>query len=145
MTFGGGEGWMGREKPVLYTLLMNKSLTCFMHPFDEQIFKLCKLKFGIVCCFNILVGIRHIRYFFCIFCTSYYKLERPAFKMPILWWRTDICACKLSAKVSLTLGNPFSVPSLCKLNHITVYFIQISTNFTCKQVIPFRESHVFLK
>ena len=28
MTFGGGgEGWVGREKPVLCTLLMNKSLS----------------------------------------------------------------------------------------------------------------------
>ena len=55
------------------------------------------------------------------------ELERPALKMRILWCRSDICSCKLSAKVSLMLDNPFPVPSLCKLNHISVCFIQIST------------------
>ena len=33
------------------------------------------------------------------------------------------CSCKLSAKVSLMLDNPFLVPSLCKLNHISICFI----------------------
>ena len=48
-------------------------------------------------------------------------------KMLIRWCRTDICSCKLSAKVSLMLDNPFLVPSLCKLNHINLCFIQINT------------------
>ena len=52
--------------------------------------------------------------------------------MRILWCR-------------LTLGNPFPVPCLCKLNHISVCFIQISTKINCKQLIPFRESHVFFE
>ena len=70
--------------------------------------------------------------------------ERPlVLKMHILWHRTDICSCKLSAKVSLVLGNSFPVPSLCKLNHISVCFIHIGTKITCKLLIPFRESHVF--
>ena len=64
-------------------------------------------------------------------------------KMLIRWCRTDICSCKLSAKVSLMLDNPFPVPSLCKLNHISVCLIQISTKITCKQLIPFRESNIF--
>ena len=59
--------------------------------------------------------------------------------------RTDICSCKLSAKVSLMLYNSIPAPSLCKLNHISVCFIQIITKITCKQVIHFRESHDFLK
>ena len=59
-----------------------------------------------------------------------YELERPALKLRILWCR-------------LTLENPFPVPSLCKLNHISVCFIQISTKNTCKQPTPFRKSHVF--
>ena len=64
--------------------------------------------------------------------------------MHILWCRTSICSCKLSAKVSLMLDNPFPVPSLWKLNHIGVCFIQISTKIACKQLIPSRrESHVF--
>ena len=48
-------------------------------------------------------------------------------KMLIRWCKTDICSCKLSAKVSLMFDNPFLVPFLCKLNHISVCFIQIST------------------
>ena len=48
-------------------------------------------------------------------------------KMLIRWCKTDICSCKLSAKVSLMLDNPFLVPFLCKLNHISLCFIQIST------------------
>ena len=71
------------------------------------------------------------------------NLRDQHWKMLILWCRTDICSCKLSAKVSLMLDNPFPVPSLCKLNHISVFFIQISTKITCKQLIPFRESNVF--
>ena len=55
----------------------------------------------------------YIRYFFVIF-----KLERPALKIHILWCRTDICSCKLSAKVSLMLDNLFPVLSLCKSNEI---------------------------
>ena len=47
----------------------------------------------------------------------------PALKMHILWCRTDICSCKLSAKVSLILENQFQLPYLCKLNHISVCFI----------------------
>ena len=102
--------------------------------------------FGITCCVNILIGIWQIRYFFFIFCpvirwTWETNLEQS--KLHILWCRTDICSCKLSAKVSLMLDNPVPVPSLCKLNHISICFIQISTKITCKQVIPFMESHVF--
>ena len=74
-----------------------------------------------------------------------YELERPALKMHILWCRTDICSCKVSAKVSLMLDNLFPLPSFCKLNHISVCFIQISTKITCKQFIPFTESHVFFE
>ena len=41
--------------------------------------------------------------------------------------RTDICSWKISAKVYLILDNPFLVPSLSKLNHHSLRFIQIST------------------
>ena len=54
-------------------------------------------------------------------------LRDQPWKMLILWCRTDICSCKFSAKVSLMLGNLFLVPSLCKLNSISLCFIQIST------------------
>ena len=76
---------------------------------------------------------------------SYELLERPALRMHILWCRTDICSCKLCAKVSLVLDNPFPVPSLCKLNHISICFILISTKISCKQLNPLRESHVFFE
>ena len=72
-------------------------------------------------------------------------LERPALKMYIRWCITDICSCKHSAKVSLMIDNPFAVPSHCKLKHISVCFIQISTKITWKQLNSFRESYVFLK
>ena len=55
------------------------------------------------------------------------NLRDQPWKMVILWCRSDICSCKFSAKVSLMLENPFLVPSLCKLNHISLCFIQIST------------------
>ena len=55
------------------------------------------------------------------------NLRDQPWKMLILWCRTDFCSCKFSAKVSLMLDNPSLVPSLCKLNHISLCFIQIST------------------
>ena len=55
----------------------------------------------------------------------------------------SVASCKLSAKLSLMLDNPFPVPSLCKLNHISFCFIQISMKITCKQLIPFRKSNAF--
>ena len=55
------------------------------------------------------------------------NLRDQPWKMLVLWCRTDICSSKFSAKVSLMLDNPFLVPSLCKLNYISLCFIQIST------------------
>ena len=52
--------------------------------------------------------------------------DQHDWKMLIHWCRTDICSCKISAKISLMLDNPFLVPSFCKLNHICLCFIQIS-------------------
>ena len=71
---------------------------------------------------------------------SYMNLRDQPWKMLILWWRIDIC-CKFSAKVSLMLDNPFLVPSLYKLNHISLCFIQITTKSPAKLLIPFRESN----
>ena len=50
--------------------------------------------------------------------------------------RTEIFSSNFSAKVSLMLDNPFLVPSLCKLNHISLCFIQISTKLPAKLLIP---------
>ena len=62
--------------------------------------------------------------------------DQHDWKMLIRWCRTDICSCKLSAKVSLMLDNPFLVPSLCKLNHISVCLIQISTKLPANSLFP---------
>ena len=83
-----------------------------------------------------------IRYFFFIFC-------------PAITWTWEISLedahslvqifCRLYAKVSLMLDNRFPFPSRCKLNHISVCFIQISTRITYKRLIQFRKSHFFFK
>ena len=57
---------------------------------------------------------------------------------------TDIFSWKFSAEVSLMLENLFLVPSLCKLNHISLYFIQISTKSPAKLLTSFGESSFFL-
>ena len=114
----------------------------------KSLIKLCKLEFQIACCFNILIGIWHIRYFFFTFSPAIiwtWETSLEDWKMLILWCRTDICSYKLSAKVSLKLDNPYPVPSLCKLNHISICFFQISTEITCKKLIPFREGNVFVE
>ena len=69
-----------------------------------------------------------VLFLYIYFAQPSYELERPALENAhTLVQRTDIFSCKFSAKVSLMLDNPFLVPSLCKLNHISLCFIQIST------------------
>ena len=78
---------------------------------------------------------------FFIFCPAIiWTFERPVLKMHIFWYRTDICSCNLSGKVSLMLDNPFPVSSLRKLNHISIWFISISTKITSRKLISFKES-----
>ena len=73
-----------------------------------------------------------------------YELERPALENAhTLVQRTDIFSCKFSVKVSLMLDNSFLFPSLCKLNHISLCFIQISTKSLAKLFFPFTENTVF--
>ena len=67
--------------------------------------------------------------------------EQHDWKMLIRWCRTDIYSCKIFPRVSLMLDNPFIVPSLCKLNHISLCFIQIST----KSAYSLLESNVFFE
>ena len=79
-----------------------------------------------------------------------FELEIPALKRledahNIRWCRIDICSSKLSAKYSLILDNPLLVPSLCKLKHISVCFIQISTKSPANSLIPFRGGNVFFE
>ena len=69
--------------------------------------------------------------------------DQHDWKMLIRWCRTDICSCKLSAKVSLMLENPFLVPSLCKLNHISICFIQISTKSPANSLFPSEKAMLF--
>ena len=87
-----------------------------------------------------------VLFLYIYFAQPSYELERPALENAhTLVQRTDIFSCKFSAKVSLMLDNPFLVPSLCKLNHISLCFIQISTKSSAKLLIPFSESTVFFE
>ena len=67
--------------------------------------------------------------------------DQHDWKMLIRWCRTDICSCKISAQVSLMSEKPFIVPSLCKLNHISLCFNQIST----KSAYSLQGKQFFLK
>ena len=90
-------------------------------------------------CFSVLIGIWYIGHFFFTFCPAIiwtWETSLKDWKMLIRWCRTDIYSCKLSAKVSIMLVNPFLVPSLCKLNHISVCFIQISTKSPANSLFP---------
>ena len=85
-----------------------------------------------------------VLFLYIFFAQPSYELERPALEIgDTLVQRTDIFSCKFSVKVSLMLDNSFLVPSCCKLNHISLFFIQISTKSPAKLLIPFRESTVF--
>ena len=86
-------------------------------------------------CCSILIGIWHIRNFFF------------TFRLAIKWWTwetsmTGKCSYVgeeltfVAAKVSLMLDNPFLVPSLCKLNHISVCLIHISTKSPANSLFP---------
>ena len=59
------------------------------------------------------------------------------------WCRADIWSCKLFVKVSLMLDSPFLVPSLCKLNNISVCSIQISTKLPANSLFPSRKPMFF--
>ena len=96
-------------------------------------------------CFNILIGIWHIRYFFFTFYPAIvwtWETSIEAWKMLIRWCRTDVCSYRLSAKLPLMLEKPFLVPSLRKLNHISVCVIQIRTKSPTNSLFP---SMFFLK
>ena len=83
-----------------------------------------------------------VLFLYIYFAQPSYELERSALENAhTLVQKTDIFSCKFSVKVSLMLENPFLVPSLCKLNHISVCFIQIST----KSAYSLLESNVFFE
>ena len=85
-----------------------------------------------------------VLFLYICFAQPSYELKRPALENAhTLVQRSDISSFKFSAKVSLMLGNPFLLPSLCKLNHINLCFIQKSTKSPAKVLIPFRESTFF--
>ena len=110
----------------LRALLMNKSLRSINLSLELHVFSTFLLESNASDTFS-----------WC-FVQSSLKLERPALKMHILY-----------AKVSLMLDKSFPVPSLCKLNRISVCFIRTVSKITYRQLIPlsipYRESHVFLR
>ena len=64
-------------------------------------------------------------------------------KRSYLVQRTDIFSRKFYVNISLMLDNSFLVPSLWKLNHVSLCFTQISTKLPAKLLFPFRESTVW--
>ena len=93
-----------------------------------------------------LIGIRHIRYFFFTFCPAIiwtWETSLKDWKILIPGSRTNCYSRKFSAKVSSMLDNPFLVPYLCELNHISVCFIQISTKPPANVLFPSWKSIFF--
>ena len=87
-----------------------------------------------------------ILFLYIYFAQASYELERSALdNAHTSVQRTDIFSCKFFVKVYLMLDNPFLVPSLCKLNHVSLCFIQISKKSSAKLLIPFRESTVLFE
>ena len=85
-----------------------------------------------------------VLFLYIYFAQPSYELERPALENAhTLVQRTDIFSCKFSAKVSLMLDNPFLVPSLCKLNHISLCFVQISTKSPANCLFPSGKAMLF--
>ena len=76
-------------------------------------------------------------------CSHRYN-KRPALENAhtLVQW-TDIFSCKVFVIVSLILGNSFTVPCLCKFNHICLCFIQISIQSPAKLLFLFRKSSFF--
>ena len=84
-----------------------------------------------------------VLFLYIYFAQPSYELERPALENAhTLVQRTDIFSRKFSVKVSLMLDNPFLVPSLCQLNHISLCSIQISTKSLAK-LLSLQGKHCF--
>ena len=78
-----------------------------------------------------------VLFLYIYFAQPWYERERTALEnVYTLVERTDIFSSNFSLKVSLMLDNPFLVPSLCQLNHISLCSIQISTKSPAKLLIP---------
>ena len=85
-----------------------------------------------------------VLFLYIYFAQPSYELERPALENAhTLVQRTDIFSCKFSVKVSLMLDNSFLVPSLYKLNHISLCFIQITTKSPAKLLFSLQGKHCF--
>ena len=89
--------------------------------------------------------VTHQVLFLYILPSDHMNLRDQPWKMLILWCRIDIRCCKFPAKVSLILDNLFLVPSLCKLNCISLCFIQISTKSPANCLFPYGKAMFFLK
>ena len=83
--------------------------------------------------------------FLYIFPGSHMNLRDQPWRCRYFGAELTFCSFKLSAKVFLMLGNPFPVPFLCKLNHITVCFIKLAWRSSTKSLFPSRKAVLFLK
>ena len=87
-----------------------------------------------------------VLFLYIYFAQPLYELERPDLENAhTLVQRTNIFSWKFSVKVSWMLDNPFLVPSLCKLNPISLCFIQISAKPPAKLLIPSGKALFLLK
>ena len=68
--------------------------------------------------------------------SSHHLTWETSLKVKQFWCRTDICNCKLSATFTIMSENPFPVPSLSKLNYISVSFIQLRWKLPANSWFP---------
>ena len=88
-------------------------------------------------------NLTHQVLFLYILPSHHMNLRDQPWKMLILWCRTFIATNFLQN--SLMLVHPFLVASLCKLNHISLCFIQISTKSPASCLFPSWKAIYFLK
>ena len=83
--------------------------------------------------------------FLYIFPSSHMNLRDQPWRCRYFGAELTFCNCKLFAKVFLMLGNPFPVPFLCKLNHISVCFIRLARRSRTKSLFPSGKAMLFFK
>ena len=72
---------------------------------------------------NLSLFLHHVSTFWLEHLYILLKLQRPAFKVHVLWCKTDIYSWNFSEKVSLMYEDLFPILLLCNLKYINLYFI----------------------
>ena len=129
---------------VLYILALcriwNRIGNCFLRAFIIH-WLVCLYCHGTVHCTNLFFFLFFLTSFFSCIAFQYFgwnifkilpKLQKPALKVHVLWFKTGIYSCNLSEKVSLMYKNSFPIPLLYNLKNISRYFIHNSMKSSCK-------------